>query len=162
MLVRSANTDDLTLVADHYGKGDTPWDPFGDPLKLQGIPLEGFIIAEVDGEYAGFLYWFEGEKPWFDAEVGRYAYIEEVHVLPKYRGQGVGKKLLEGAIDRLEVLPLDAVYIGTTEENSVARHLYESAGFEPFHRTLLYKLLRVSGHKGMSLVHQRNRNKGQR
>ena len=138
--VRPATSDDLPLIANHYRRGDTPWDPFGDVEKLQKIPIRGFAVAEVDREYAGFLYWFEAKKPWFDASVGPYAQIEEVQVLPEFRGQGVGKELLENVLDRLRGLPLDAVYIETTEKNSAARHLYEGAGFQLLHRPLFYKL----------------------
>ncbi len=139
-IVRPATSDDLPLIANHYGRGDTPWDPFGNVEKLQEVPLGGFAVAEVDGEYAGFLYWFEAERPWFDSAVGRYAQIEEVQVLPRYRGKGVGKKLLESVLDRLRALLLDAAYIETTEENFAARHLYETAGFQLLHRSLFYKL----------------------
>ena len=139
-LVRSGTQDDLPLIAKHYGRGDTPWDPFGDVAKLREIPLGGFIVAEVDGEYAGFLYWFESERPWFDEGVGRCAQIEEVQVLPRHRGKGVGRKLLVAAMDQLGGLPLDAAYVETTEENDVARHLYETEGFQPLLRTVLYRM----------------------
>ena len=138
--VRSATSEDLPSVADHYGKGDTPWDPFGDVSKLEAIPLEGLQVAEVGGEYAGFLYWFEGEKPWFDPDVGRYAHIEEVQVLQEHRGRGVGKRLLTTALNRLTASGVDAVYIETTEGNDVARRLYEGAGFHPVFRTIHYEL----------------------
>ncbi len=138
--VRSATTKDLPLVTDHYGKADTPRDPFGDVSRLEAIPLEGLLVAEVEGEYAGFLYWFEGEKPWFDRDVGRYAHIEEVQVLRKHRGRGVGKRLLTSALNRLMASGVEAIYIDTTEGNDVARHLYEAAGFRPIFGTIHYKL----------------------
>ncbi len=137
--VRPATQGDLPHVASHYGKGDSPWDPFGDVAKLEEIPRGGLLIAEVSGEYTGFLYWFEGQKPWFDVDVSRFAQIEEVQVLPKFRGQGVGKRLLTSALDRLGNAAVDAIYVETTEENSVARRLYEGAGFQPLFRTVLYK-----------------------
>ncbi len=124
-VIRSGTQDDLPLIAKHYGKADTPWDPFGDVSKLKDIPLKGLLIAEVGGEYAGFLSWFEAEKPWFDVDASRFAQIEEMQVLPKFRGQGVGKRLLTSALDRLGNAP-SGCYVETTEENDVARHLYET------------------------------------
>ncbi len=138
--VRSATAEDLPHVADHYGKADTPWDPFGDVSKLKAIPLEGLLVAEVGGEYAGFLYWFEGEEPWFDQNIGRYAHIEEVQVSQKQRGRGVGKRLLTTALNRLTASGVEAIYIETTEDNDVARRLYEGAGFRPVFGTVHYKL----------------------
>ena len=138
--IRQSTVADLERVANHYGSGDTPWDPFGDVNTLQTIPLEGLIIGEVDSRYAGFLYWFTGENPWFDPGVQRFAYITDVHVLEKYRGQGVGKKLLLFALDHLK--GKEIVYITAAESNVVARHIYENAGFRGFSRSIHYKLER--------------------
>lgn len=138
--VRQALPSDLSRIVRHYGSGDSPWDPFDDLAKLQSIPLEGLIVAEVDGDYAGFLYWFVGEKPWFDPNVKKYAHIVEVLVLTKYQGQGVGKKLLACALKRLRENAIEATYIDTTEDNIAARSLYEGAGFRAFSRTIHYKL----------------------
>lgn len=143
--VCSGTPDDFVPIARHYGRGGTPWDPFGEVEKLEEIPIDGLLVAEVEGEYAGFLYWFQAESPWFDVAVERYAQIEEVQVLPRYRGKGVGRALLEEALSRLQGLPVDAIYIETTEGNSVARHLYESVGFELVHRAIIYRL--EGGHR---------------
>lgn len=137
--IRQGTSADVVRVASHYGPGDTPWDPFGDPVKLQTMPLEGLLIAEADGTYAGFLYWFAGENPWFDPGTQEFAYITEVHVLEKYQGQGVGKKLLTYALDQLRE-KTKTIYITTTENNMIARHLYENAGFREFSRSIHYKL----------------------
>ncbi len=140
-VIRSGTQDDLPHIAKHYGRGDTPWDPFGDVEKLKEIPLRGLVVAEVDEEYAGFLYWFEAEQPWFDGSVGRYAHIEEVQVSRKHRGRGVGKRLLTTALNRLSASSVEAIYIETTEGNDVARRLYEGAGFRPIFGTIHYKLV---------------------
>lgn len=139
IIIRQAAPADLSNVVNHYGSCDTPWDPFGDLSKLSNIPIEGLLIAEIDNQYAGFLYYFAGENPWFDPGTKRYAYITEVHVLEKYQGQSVGRKLLTYAVEQLKG-KVNPVFISTTEGNTVARHLYESAGFRPFSRSIHYKL----------------------
>jgi len=138
--IRQGTQGDLSSVVNHYGSSDTPWDPFGDLSKLQSIPLEGLLIAEVDNEYAGFLYWFTGENPWFDPGTKRFAYITEVHIAEKYQGQGVGKNLLFYAVEQLKEKSIKSIFISATEDNAVARHLYESSGFRPFSRSIHYKL----------------------
>jgi len=143
--IRRAIPKDLAQVAQHYGPGDSPWDPFSDPERLEGIPLEGLLVAEVDGEYAGFLYWFTAERPWFDPTVSRYAHIVEVQVVEEHRGKGIGRALLEHALKRLREEGIEAVYIDTTEDNEVAQRLYESLGFRPFSRTLHYRLKTGAG-----------------
>ena len=121
--VRQANQVDLTHIVAHYGQSDSPWDPFADLAKLQNIPLDGLIVAEVEGSYAGFLYWFLGEKPWFDSNIERYAYITEVQVLERYQRQGVGRMLMSYALKCLKENNIQAVYIDTTEDNLAAQHL---------------------------------------
>ena len=137
--VRQARPADLPKIVSHYGAGDSPWDPFADQARLRGVPLQGLLVAEVGGQYAGFLYWFVGEEPWFDPCVRRYAHITEVQVLKNHRGQGIGRRLLAHALGRMRESGIEIVYIDTSEDNEVARRLYESAGFRPFSRTVLYK-----------------------
>lgn len=137
--IRQGTPADLSLVVTHYRFSSTPWDPFGNLEKLQTIPLKGLTIAEVDGEYAGFLYWFTGENPWFDPGTKRFAYITELHIVEKYQGQGIGKKLLSYALTQLRENPV-TIFISTTENNVIANHLYENVGFKPFSRSIHYKL----------------------
>lgn len=138
--VRSWVSEDLALIAQHSGpSGDEPWDPFSDAEALRQMPLEGLIVAEVNEEYAGFLYWFFGRRPWFEPGVDRFGHILEVQVLPRFQGQGVGKALLNHALERLSEESVEVVYIDTTDDNDIARRLYEGAGFDPFLRTIHYR-----------------------
>ncbi|MFQ5919074.1 MAG: GNAT family N-acetyltransferase [Thermoplasmata archaeon] len=138
--VRRWVPEDLDRIAQHSGRsGDEPWDPFSDAEALRQVPLDGLVVAEVNDEYAGFLYWFLGRRPWFDREADRFAHILEVQVLPSLQGQGVGKALLNHALERLSEESLEAVYVDTTDDNDVARRLYEGAGFDPFLRTIHYR-----------------------
>ncbi len=139
ILIRQGTPADLPTIVNHYGINSTPWDPFGNLEKLQEIPLKGLTIAEVDGDYAGFLYWFTGENPWFDPKTNRFAYITELHILEKYQGKGIGKKLLSYALTQLREIPV-TIFISATEDNVIAKHLYENAGFKPFSRSIHYKL----------------------
>ncbi len=64
--------------------------------------FDWLVVAEVDGEYAGFLYWHLGEKPFVAPEIERFAHVREVQVLEKFQGLGVGRKLIVYALDRLK------------------------------------------------------------
>lgn len=140
VVIRKWAPEDLVLIAQHSGpSGDEPWDPFSDAEALRQVPLDGLIVADVNDQYAGFLYWFLGRRPWFDREADRFAHILEVQVLHRFRGQGVGKALLHHALDRLTKEAVEGVYIDTTDNNDIARRLYEGAGFDPFLRTIHYR-----------------------
>lgn len=138
--VRAGGRDDLAAVALHYGPiGDTPWDPFAEERRLATIPLEGLLIAEKEGTYAGFLYWFEGRKPWFDKGADQYARLEELHVRPEFQGWGVAQRLIDRFLHDVTERGIPLLYVATDETNQAAQHLYERAAFHPFLRTIHYR-----------------------
>lgn len=55
--------------------------------------------------------------------------IQNLAVLPAYRGQGLGKALVERALRVFQTLGLKSVTLEVTEENSPAFRLYQSLGF---------------------------------
>jgi len=57
------------------------------------------------------------------------AYLEELYVAPAKRGQGLGRALLEAAIDLARDEGASWIELGTSEDDRAARALYESAGF---------------------------------
>ncbi len=120
--------------------GGTPFYPFTDLEKLQNIPLDGLIVAEMQGEYAGFIYWYQGEKPEFDESVGKYGYIEEFQIVERLRGRGIGRSLLSHALSQMREAGVEAIFLRTREGNEPAQNLYESMGFRPYSSHIRYKL----------------------
>jgi len=57
------------------------------------------------------------------------AYLEELYVAPAQRGQGLGRALLEAAMEECRRLGATRIELGTSEDDAAARGLYESAGF---------------------------------
>jgi ribosomal protein S18 acetylase RimI-like enzyme len=60
---------------------------------------------------------------------GLHSYLEELYVVPARRGQGLGRALLEGAIEAAREAGATHMELGTSEDDRAARALYESAGF---------------------------------
>jgi ribosomal protein S18 acetylase RimI-like enzyme len=56
-------------------------------------------------------------------------YLEELYVVPDRRGQGLGRALMEAAMDRARREGATRMELGTAEEDRAARALYESLGF---------------------------------
>jgi ribosomal protein S18 acetylase RimI-like enzyme len=138
--IRPGRAEDLSEVTRQYGPlGDSPWDPFASADRLAKIPLDGLLIAEKDGTYAGFLYWFEGRKPWFDKGADQYAQLEELHVRPEFQGWGVAQKLVDGFLREVTQRRIPLLYVATDETNEATQHIYERAGFRPFLRTIHYR-----------------------
>ena len=57
------------------------------------------------------------------------AYLEELYVVPERRGQGLGRALLEAAMRHAKERGAAHIDLGTSEDDTAARALYESAGF---------------------------------
>jgi len=54
----------------------------------------------------------------------------QIDVKQGYRGEGVGRRLIEAYLDQLHQLGFCGVHLGTTSHNVAACHLYEKIGFE--------------------------------
>ena len=57
------------------------------------------------------------------------AHLEELYVVPERRGRGLGRALLEAAMDYAREHGAKHIDLGTSEDDEAARGLYESAGF---------------------------------
>jgi len=71
------------------------------------------------------------------------AYLEELYVVPKRRGRGLGRALLEAAMDYARARGADRIDLNTSEDDVAARALYERTGFtnregSPDGPTMLY------------------------
>jgi len=99
------------------------------------------VGATVDDHLVGFGYGYRGRSGewWHDIvakALGRDASREwladafelaELHVLPAHHGNGVGRALLTTLLDGV---PTHTVVLSTHDQDSPARSLYRSAGFE--------------------------------
>ncbi len=56
-------------------------------------------------------------------------YLAELYVVPHRRGQGLGRALLQTALDVARAQGADHMDLGTSEDDVAARALYESFGF---------------------------------
>jgi ribosomal protein S18 acetylase RimI-like enzyme len=57
------------------------------------------------------------------------AHLEELYVLPERRGHGLGRALLEAAMEHARERGAAHIDLGTGEDDIAAQALYESAGF---------------------------------
>jgi ribosomal protein S18 acetylase RimI-like enzyme len=57
-------------------------------------------------------------------------YLEELYVVPDRRGQGLGRALMEAAMDHARERGAGYMDLGTAETDTAARALYEKLGFD--------------------------------
>jgi ribosomal protein S18 acetylase RimI-like enzyme len=60
---------------------------------------------------------------------GLECYLAELYVVPDRRGQGLGRALMEAAMEHAREQGADYMDLGTSEDDVAARGLYESLGF---------------------------------
>ncbi|MCA8982167.1 MAG: N-acetyltransferase [Planctomycetaceae bacterium] len=94
---------------------------------------EGLFVAEQAGLVVG------GITTWHDAAAG-IGYIPNLAIDAAYRGQGIGRQLLEYAIDRFRDLGLSLARIETLAHNEVGDHLYRSLGFQEVARQIHFAM----------------------
>jgi ribosomal protein S18 acetylase RimI-like enzyme len=61
--------------------------------------------------------------------LGLECYLAELYVVPARRGRGLGRALMNAAIDEARARGADYMDLGTSEDDVAARALYESLGF---------------------------------
>ena len=86
------------------------------------------LVAEGDGAIVGYTYaTVEGYD--YMSLRGPAGVLNDVVVDPSYRGRGIGRMLLEAAIDALKARGVPRVVLSTAEQNEAAQHLFERSGF---------------------------------
>ena len=63
---------------------------------------------------------------------GVYGIIQEMYILPGIRGQGIGEKLLETALEYAQTIGCSMVEVGTPPEGSRQGRFYQRGGFKRF------------------------------
>ncbi len=95
-------------------------------------------LIYINNEIAGYLVVTFG----FSLEFrGRDAFVDEIYIQEKYRGQGVGKKSLKLAEEICRTQGIQALHLEVERENTYAQALYRRSGFIDHDRYLLTKWL---------------------
>jgi GNAT superfamily N-acetyltransferase len=130
--VRRASAADAAAVAQLLFDFDTEYD---EPAPEVSVLTERYAELLGNGEVTVLLV---GDGPEGFAQL-RFrpsvysrsldAYLEELYVVPPRRGEGLGRALLEAAIEEARSEGASHMDLGTSEADVAALGLYDSAGF---------------------------------
>lgn len=95
------------------------------------------VVAEIEGAIVGTLQLTL--IPNMSRQGGKRALVEAVFVDGRYRGLGIGRKLMQWVIDTARESDCSLVQLTTNKQRQAAHRFYESLGF-------------VGSHTGMKLV----------
>jgi ribosomal protein S18 acetylase RimI-like enzyme len=83
---------------------------------------DGVFVAEDEGDVVGYV------TTWLDPEAGL-GHIPNLAVAASHRNQGLGRQLLQHALDHFRAAGLSHAKIETLAQNAIGNHLYPSLGF---------------------------------
>ena len=91
-------------------------------------PLSIFLVADVDGNAAGYAKIHSGE-PQSGVEGQKPVELVRLYVLRKWLGQGVGQALMQRCIDEARELGFQTFWLGVWERNNRAQAFYRKWNF---------------------------------
>jgi len=95
-------------------------------------------IAMVPGNrYVGHC-WLGVQREFFTSQP--LAWIFDITVDPKFRGRGIGRRLLHDMLHRVKSKGFDQIGLQVMRHNADAQRFYESEGFIPRSTTLIRRL----------------------
>ncbi len=119
--IREMRESDLDRIMEIENKTFTPpWSREAFLLELNKNLLAKYIVGMVDGDIAGY------GGIWLIIDEG---HITNIAVEEKYRGLGVGKKIVEGLINLCVDRGLRAMTLEVRKSNEIAKSLYKKYGF---------------------------------
>jgi ribosomal protein S18 acetylase RimI-like enzyme len=92
---------------------------------------EGVFVAEEAALVVGYI------TTWMDHEAG-VGFIHNLAVSARSRGQGIGRKLIEHALDHFRKHGIPYARIETLEQNQAGQKLYPAFGFREVARQIHY------------------------
>jgi ribosomal protein S18 acetylase RimI-like enzyme len=105
---------------------------------LENPELGFFLVARQQSDVIGMAC---VSFCWTLEHGGKSAWLDELYVLPAYRGAGLGGALLQNALSKARVSGCAAVDLEVDIEHRQAENLYHSIGFDPLPRSRWVKLL---------------------
>jgi ribosomal protein S18 acetylase RimI-like enzyme len=100
-----------------------------DDLSAEGAAT--WVAEDEDGEVIGYV------TTWADRAAG-VGFIPNLAVRAGRRGAGVGRRMIEHALQQFREAGLEVARIETLEQNPVGRHLYPACGFVEVARQIHY------------------------
>lgn len=88
------------------------------------------LVAELHGEIVGTVGYVGAHQPKPGFFAPEWPMVRFLSVVPKARGHGVARALLDECINRAERDNMDLIALHTTPVMEAAQHLYRRAGFE--------------------------------
>lgn len=123
IIVRQMELGDIDSVLDiEENSFSIPWTRNAFVTELKKNKLAKYCVVVVDGNVAAY------GGMWLVVDE---AHITNIAVHPKYRGKGIGKKIVEGLISEGQKINIYRMTLEVRRSNLTAQGLYRKLGFAP-------------------------------
>ncbi|XOQ17377.1 MAG: ribosomal protein S18-alanine N-acetyltransferase [Sporanaerobacter sp.] len=124
ILVRNMREEDIDEVLEiERTSFTTPWSKEAFTLEITKNMLAKYVVAEIEGKVVGY------GGIWLIIDEG---HVTNIAVHEKYRGLGVGKKIMEALIDICSDRNIVAMTLEVRKTNEIAKSLYTKYGFKEY------------------------------
>ena len=121
--IRRAQAVDLPVVLEvDRACFDPQWNKDESVIGPSILEAPYFVVAEINGQVIGYAF----ATSHF---AGRLMHLVRIAVLPQYRGQAIGVRLLADLVEFARVRGADLMTLNTQSYNTDAQRLYEWFGF---------------------------------
>ena len=137
MTIRRAEEKDIKILVDLYLLGYKGLEEYSytHPDDVQAYlnwlfrrDVAGIWLAEEDSKVVGFI---ASDGNWFSKREGKVVgAIHELVVLPEYRNRGIGRALVQKALEYFKSRGRDMAELWVGDENKQAIDFYKNLGFE--------------------------------
>lgn len=93
--------------------------------KDPGFDPVGMFIAELNGKAAGRVQAYVDKQ-----REEKKGFVQGLGVVPKFRRKGIGRKLMDKAIESLRKREMETAECWTRDDKPVCKHIFESMGFK--------------------------------
>ena len=133
-------------ITEHFALEAEDRRQLDDPVVAIVRPGGQVLVAESEGAVVGCV----ALRPAGD----RVYELSKMAVTPQVRGRGVGRQVLQAAVDRAAALGASSLFLGSSTKLPAAVHLYEEVGFVhvapeelglPYDRADVFMQLRLGG-----------------
>jgi GNAT superfamily N-acetyltransferase len=140
-VIRLLESKDIPEIAEafHQLGWNKPASQYERYLREQSLGLRPVFVAFVNEEFSGYLTicWHSLYEPFRKQNIPE---IVDFNVLPKFRRQGIGTKLMDMAEDTIaKVNPIAGIGVGLDPDYGAAQRLYVLRGYVPDGRGLHYR-----------------------
>lgn len=101
---------------------------------------DGMFIWMIDSEIVGWSWLKIYENEFF--KEGVYGEINEIYIIKKFRGKGIGKAMMIHAYNWFKRKGVNIVRVETAASNKTAIKFYEKFGFKPYYISFQKKLVK--------------------